>query len=140
MLSADTCAARSCLADCGAKTGPPATRCPLSCQSLAITGHSSSSGPVLLDWSTDCFSHWAVRQHSSHKIFFLLLKNMYFLNIMPAPHGIEAVFHSQHGCTLKGYRNLGWGREDKNSSSQMCIPLPLWVPSHTYCDGYPEGA
>lgn len=70
---------------------------------------------------------------------FWLLKNMYFLNIMPTSHGIEAMFHSQYGCILKGYRTLGWGRED-NSSSQMCIPVPLWVPSHTYCDGYPEGA
>lgn len=45
--------------------------------------------------------------------FFLLFKHMYFLNIMPAPHGTEAVFHSQHGCTLKGYRNLGWGEEGR---------------------------
>ena len=133
VLSADTCAAHSCLAGCGVKTSRPPTRCPLSCQ----PSHYRTF--CILAWSTDCFLHWAVRQHGSHKVF-CLLKNMYFLNIMPTPHGIEAVFYSQHGHILKGYRTLGWGGESTNSSSQMCIPVPLWVPSHTLCDGYPGGA
>lgn len=90
---------------------------PTSCQSSAFTGHSASCGPVLLDWSTDCFSHWAVRQHSSHKIFFALKK--YVLPEYRQLH-MDLRLHpfSACGCTLKGYRNLGWGegREDKNSS------------------------
>lgn len=113
------------------KTSPPPTRCPLSCQPSATTGHSASWPGALTASHTGQSGNMAVTK------FFWLLKNMYFLNIMPTPHGIEAVFHSQHGHILKGYRTLGWGGEGTNSSSQVCIPVPLWVPSHTFCDGYP---
>lgn len=89
-------------------------------------------GPVLLDWSTWTASHTGQSGNTAVTKFFALKKYVLPENIMPAPHGPEAVFRFLHGLAPKGLQKLGVGRKGDKNSSSKCASLFAFVgyPSH----------